>query len=65
MFNTMHQPVCIAINALAFNFFIALIYKVNVPVFDKQQGKHYKNTIEHLSSPIDVCILASTNTCIV
>ncbi len=38
MLDTVHDSVCIAINAFARDFFLALINKVNVPMFDKQQA---------------------------
>jgi hypothetical protein len=40
----------ISVNALTINFFHRLINKINVPMFNKQQDKDYKNTIKHVDS---------------
>jgi hypothetical protein len=48
--DTVHYSVGISVNTLTINFFHRLVNKINVPMFNKQQDKDYKNAIKHVDS---------------
>jgi len=47
MLDAVHYTIGIAVDALAVNFLLALVNKVNVPMLDEQAGKQKINRIKH------------------